>query len=129
MRLRISLPSERFLDVEVHKIIAEGQEGSFCLEPHHTDYIATLVPGILIYADLQGKRHYVAVDEGVLVKRGQEVHIATFKAIVSDELEPLKRRVEEEILKLDEEERAMRKALARLEAGILHRYRELEQLK
>ncbi len=129
MRLKLYLPDRLLLERKVLKLIAEGREGHFCLEPHHVDYISAIVPGILTYLDQTGREGYLAVDEGVLVKRGEEVRIAAFKAFEGERLETLKFKVKEEILKLSEAEQAVRKTLARLEAGLLRRYRELERLK
>jgi F-type H+-transporting ATPase subunit epsilon len=30
-------------------VIAEAQNGSFCLLPHHIDFVAALAPGLLAY--------------------------------------------------------------------------------
>ena len=35
MRLKVMLPTERLVDEEVTKVIAEGSDGSFCLLPKH----------------------------------------------------------------------------------------------
>ncbi len=128
VRLKVLLPDRILLEVEVVKLIAEGQEGYFCLEPRHVDYVSALVPGILQFVGEDAKASYLAVDEGILVKCGGEVLISTYKAIPAEDLTALRERVEREILKLDEAERATRSALARLEAGILRRYGELREV-
>jgi F-type H+-transporting ATPase subunit epsilon len=47
MRLKILLPTEIILDKEVIKVVAEAENGYFCLLPRHVDFVSTLVPGIL----------------------------------------------------------------------------------
>ncbi len=54
MRLRVLLPTEVLLDVEVTKVIAEAENGFFCLLPRHVDFVAALVPGILYYTTSPG---------------------------------------------------------------------------
>jgi F-type H+-transporting ATPase subunit epsilon len=128
MRLKVCVPDKVLLEIEVVKLIAEGQDGYFCLKPRHVDYVSALVPGILQFVGADGQTSYLAVDEGILVKCGDEVLVSTYKAIPAGDLAGLRERVESEILKLDEAERATRSALARLEAGILRRYGELREV-
>lgn len=125
MRLKVLLPSEVLVDEVVSKIIAEAENGSFCLEPKHIDFIAALVPGLLSFTAEFGEEVFLAVDEGTLVKCGDEVLVSTRNAVRGTDLEKLKNTVEERYLKLDEAERIARSALARLEAGVVRRYNEM----
>ena len=44
MHLTVLLPTEILLDaVDVSKIVAEAQDGFFCLLPRHVDFVAALV--------------------------------------------------------------------------------------
>ena len=47
MMLKILLPAEVLLRQEVKKIVAEAENGSFCLMPNHIDFVATLAPVFL----------------------------------------------------------------------------------
>ena len=125
MRLTILLPDQMYLDEEVSKVVAEAQDGSFCLLPKHIDFAAALVPGILSFHTAQGEQ-FVAVDEGVLVKQGADVRVSTRNAIRSDDLQGLKQAVRESLRRLDERERQARAALARLEADIVRGFAELQ---
>ena len=49
MKLKILLPAEVFLVEEVSKVVAEADNGFFCLLPHHVDFTASLVPGVFAY--------------------------------------------------------------------------------
>ena len=49
MMLKILLPAEVMMTQEVKKIVAEAENGSFCLMPNHIDFVATLSPGIFTY--------------------------------------------------------------------------------
>ncbi len=128
MLLRILLPNEVFVEAKAVKVLAEAENGHFCLEPRHVDFVTVLVPGVLTYVESSGRFWYVAVDEGILVKCGREVRVSTYKAVRGDQLEILKDKLETEIRQLDESERATRSALARLEAGILRRYGRLSEV-
>jgi F-type H+-transporting ATPase subunit beta len=48
MKLMVLLPGEVFMEEEVEKVIAEARNGSFCLLPRHVDFVAALVPGLLL---------------------------------------------------------------------------------
>jgi F-type H+-transporting ATPase subunit epsilon len=113
------------LDAQVARIRAEGPEGHFGLLPRHVDFVSRLVPGILRYDDMDGATHFVAVNAGTLVKCGPEVTVAVRGAIPGDDPGVLARRVETEFRRQDDDERAARAALARLEAGMVRRFRDL----
>ena len=129
MRLKVSLPTEVLVDADVEKVIAEGPEGQFCLLPRHVDYAALVVPGVLLYvpAGAGGAERYLGVDEGVLVKRGADVLVSLRDAVAGDDLAELRRIVDRRFRQLDEHERQARSALARLEAGVMRRFTELEE--
>jgi F-type H+-transporting ATPase subunit epsilon len=127
MRLRLFLPTEVLVDEVVTKVIAEAENGSFCLLPRHIDFVAALVPSLLSFTDSEGNEGFVAVDAGVLVKCGREVSVSTFNGVRGTHLGELEALVDERFIELDEHERKARTALARLEAGTLRRFRELQE--
>jgi len=126
MNLKIVLPMKIFLEVEANKVTAEAQDGSFCLLPRHIDLVAAIVPGIFSF-ESGGKEEFLAVDEGVLVKRGPDVIVSTRKAIGGRDLGDLKDIVEKEFRVLDEQERKTRSILARLEADFARRFFKLRE--
>jgi len=123
MKLRIFLPSEVFLDSDVTKVVAESPRGGFTLLPRHIDITTALAPGILAYEGTANSRKYVALNEGILVKQGENVMISTRMA-VEGELGSLRERVEEFLTDIDEKERKARSAVARLEADFIRRFVE-----
>lgn len=127
MRLKVILPTQVLVDVLVKKVIAEAENGLFCLLPRHVDFVAALVPGILYYTTEEGGEQLAAVDEGTLVKCGDEVLVSVLDAVLGTDIEQLHSTVAESFRNLDEEERHGRTALARLEAGTLRRILELEK--
>ncbi len=122
MRLKLLLPSHILIDEPVQKIIAEGQDGSFCLEPRHVDFVSALKPGLLQFIAENGQEVFVAMDEGILVKCADEVMVSAYNAVRGDDLATLKDTVEHRFRQLDESERIARSALARLEAGVVRRF-------
>ncbi len=127
MHLRVLLPTEVLVDENVQKIIAEAVNGEFCLLPRHVDFVAALVPGVLYFYSTGQAENYVALDQGVLVKCGREVFVSTTNGVRGTELSQLQALVEERFMELDEHERKARTALARLEAGTLRRFRDLQE--
>lgn len=127
MRLKVFLPTEILLDQKVSKVIARAPDGSFALLPRHVDFVAMVVPSVLVYVDQGGHERFLGIDEGILVKRGAEVRVSTRKAVRGDDLALLREVVRRDIVDLDEHERAARSALARLEAGVIRRFMELQQ--
>jgi F-type H+-transporting ATPase subunit epsilon len=125
MKLKVLLPSEIMIDKEVAKVVADAQNGSFCLKPRHIDFVAPLVPGILSYESAGGEEEFIAVDEGILVKAGQEVLVSTRNAVQGPELEKLAKAVNDNFLVLDDHEKMALAAATKLEVGLVRRFMEL----
>ena len=121
MRLKVLLPTKILVDQEVTKVTAEAENGSFCILPHHIDFVAALVPGILSFK-ANREEEFLAVDEGILVKCGNEVMVSIRKAVCCKNLGTLKQTVEEEFRILDEREKKTRSILARLELDFARRF-------
>ena len=129
MNLKILLPFEVFTEKKgVSRIIAESREGSFGLLPHRLDCVASLVPGILTYETEAEGEVYVAVDEGVLIKTGQDVLVSVRDAIFGTDLSQLREAVEKEFLTLDESEKRIRSVMAKLESGLVRRLAEFQNV-
>lgn len=126
MMLKILLPAEVLVTQEVKKIIAEAENGSFCLMPNHIDFTATLAPGIFTYEPVAGGKEVLAMDVGTLVKKGSNVLVSTRNAVRAPDLGKLKQVVVEQYDVLDEREKLVRSASARLEASLIRRFVELK---
>lgn len=129
MRLRIVTPAAVCVDRTVVRLVAEAPGGYFGILPNHLDFVTQLVPGILVYQpDESDEERYVAVNSGTLVKCGGDVTAAVRGAIEGDDLGSLQDRVETEFRAQDEDERVARSALARLEAGMIRRFKDLKRV-
>jgi F-type H+-transporting ATPase subunit epsilon len=127
MRLRIVLPTDVLVDQRIVKLVAEAPNGSFGLLPRHIDFVSALVPGVLTYVGADGEERFLGIDQGTLVKCGDEVIVSAHNAIPGEDLEGLRKTVRSTFLELDERERSARSALARLEAGVVRRFIELQE--
>jgi F-type H+-transporting ATPase subunit epsilon len=127
MRLKILLPTEVLLDEEAGKVTAEAQNGFFCLLPAHIDFVTALVPGLLSFKSKEGEEIFVAVDEGVLVKEGQNVWVSTRNAMRGTELGRLRKTIEDTFKVLDDREKMARSTMAKIEAGFVRRFLEIQR--
>ena len=122
MELKILIPFQVFAEkTGVLRMVAETSAGSFGLLPHRLDCVAALVPGILVYETGADGEAYMAVDQGVMVKTGTSVVVSVRRATAGTDLGQLRDLIEREFLTLDEDERGVRLATAKLETGLLRR--------
>ena len=127
MQFKVLLPTEVVVDESVQKIVAEAADGSFCLLPRHADFLTALVPGLLIFTTPDEVEHFLAVDEGILVKHGSDVLLSSRHAVKGLRLEELERLVRERFEMLDDRERTARSAVAKLESDFVRRFLLLEK--
>jgi F-type H+-transporting ATPase subunit epsilon len=122
MNLKVLLPYRLFAEkAGLTRLVVETRTGSLGILPHRLDCVAALAPGILTYETQAGGEVFVAVDEGVLVKTGADVSVSVRRAISGTDLAALREAVQREFLTLDEGERSLRTAMAKLESGLLLR--------
>jgi F-type H+-transporting ATPase subunit epsilon len=128
MNLKVLLPTEILLDEGVRKVTAEAANGSFCLLPKHVDFVAALVPGLLSFeTEKEGEEVFLAVTEGVLVKSEQEVLVSVRNAVRGGDLGEMRQIVKEKFMVLDDKEKTARTAMARIEAGFVRRFLEVQK--
>ena len=74
MNCKILLPSEVFFNKEVAKVVAEADNGRFCLLPQHIDFVASLVPGVLIIVSTEGTGGVLCNRPGCPDQDGRQCH-------------------------------------------------------
>lgn len=127
MQLKILLPFEVFAEeTGVTRIVAETSKGSFGFLPRRLDCVASLVPGILVYETEADGEVFIAVDKGVMLKKGLEVLISVRNAIAGKDLARLHQAVEKEFLRLSEHQQEIHQVLAKLEAGFIRNFVEFQ---
>lgn len=123
MDLKILLPFQIFVKKSgVSRIVAETLQGAVGILPRRLDCVAALVPGILLFQCDEEGETYVAVDEGVLVKKGGEVLVSVRNAIGGDDLGQLRQAIDREFRIIDEEEQNVRQVLAKMESVFIRRF-------
>jgi F-type H+-transporting ATPase subunit epsilon len=125
LRLEIATPTGVTTVEDVCHLGIETPTGAYGVLQHRLDFVAPLVPGVLSYRIERGAEHFVAIDEGVVVKCGNTVQVAVRRAIGDVPLTELRETVKREFLALDEQERRFREALALVESHFFRRLKEL----
>jgi len=125
MMLKILLPNKVFAQHEnVLRIIAETMEGSYGILPNRRDCTAALTPSILTYETELGNESYIAIDQGIFVKKGNDVFVSVRHAIQGDGLSQLRNDIKTEFLTLDDRQQEIRFAMDKLESSFLQRLTE-----
>ena len=126
MQLQVLLPFKVFANYEsIESIVLETKSGAFGLLPNRRDCVADIEPGVLTYTRQDQEPSYIAIDEGVMVKKGQQVWISVRNAHTDVDLKALKESVKTVFLNLTEQERDVRAVLARLESGFMRGFKVL----
>ena len=125
MQLKVVLPTKILINTTAIKVIAEAENGIFCLLPRHIDFVATLIPSLLSFVSPQGEEEFMAIDQGILIKQGNQVTVATQNAIEGGDLGELKETVNQQFRLTDEREKNARSVLAKLEINTIRNFIEL----
>jgi len=127
MNLAVLVPFRIFAQVaDVARVVVETRQGSYGLLPHRLDCVAALGPGILTYASPAGIV-YVALDEGVVVKSGQDVRVSVRRAIGGTDLGQLRAAVLHDFLERDTREQNTRAVLAKLNGALIEQMVEFQR--
>lgn len=126
IQLKVMEPEKVLVEQKAEKVIAEGINGSFCLKPRHVDFVSALKTGILMY-ERKGEEYYVAVDEGILVKFGDLVHVSVLNGIQGSDLSKLEHAVLDQFHKTEAINKATDIAQKSMEADLLLNFLELEK--
>lgn len=129
MNVKILLPFRVFIDLPtVRRVVFETGEGAYGFLPHRLDCVAALVPGIFTYeTENNAVLHYVAIDEGVLIKAGLSVTVSVRNAIGGVDLGKLRESVETEFVTQDAAEQATRQVMKKLESGFITQLEKFRQ--
>ena len=129
VQLKILVPSGVFASIaNVARVVVTTPAGCFGLLPHRLDCATVLSPGLLTYGCEAAADVHLAVDAGVMVKTGADVLVCVRHAIAGGDLGHLRRVVEQEIVKLSEQDQSNRIALAHLESGLIRAFVELQRV-
>ena len=118
-------PTRIAADEPIERVSFVGEDGARTLLPRHLDFVSALLPSILSLTPVGGEEEFMAVDQGLVCKAGDEVLVSTESAVRGGGLGQLQETVAREFTGQDERERSTRATLARLESSILRRFLEL----
>ena len=127
MHVSLRLPTSVLYEGEAAHVFAVAENGAFGLLPNHSDYVASLVPSVLVLRNSVGHEVFFGIDQGVLVKAGHQVDIAVRRGVRGHSLESLLDTVSTIFTQVDEAEREARTALARLEVGMVRQLSALHK--
>lgn len=125
MNLKVVTPTKTVVEARVQKATVRGRDGARTYLPRHIDFVTAVVPSVMSWQPAGGEEQFAAVDEGILVKVGDELLVSTTYAVHGPELGQLRETVEEQFEQRGEQEKSARTALAKLEASIVRRFMEL----
>ena len=129
MQVTLRLPAMTLHQGPASRLFAVAENGAFGILPNHIDFVTALVPSVLILTLADGEEQIFGIDEGILVKKGHQVEIAIRRGVQGTDLASLKETVQRNFIEVDEDERVARSALARLEAGMVRRFADLQRPK
>ncbi|PTR16615.1 MULTISPECIES: F0F1 ATP synthase subunit epsilon [unclassified Nitrosospira] len=128
MNLKILLPFRVLTEKsDVMHITVETDAGSLGFLPRRLDCVAALKPGIMTFKAKGEAETYVAIDEGILVKTGQDVLVSVRNAKGGIDLNTLRKAVRDEFLSLNVHEQRMRRMMATMESGFIRRFAEFQR--
>lgn len=127
MNVCLRLPTRVLYQGMARKLFAVAENGAFGMLPNHIDFVTSLVPSVLILTLADGSEAIFGIDEGILVKKGHQVEVATRRGVAGENLDSLQESVRKTFIEVDEDERVARSALSRLEAGMVRRFASLQK--
>ncbi|KMQ73149.1 ATPase [Marinobacter subterrani] len=127
MDVCLRLPTRVLYQGMARKLFAVAENGAFGMLPNHIDFVTSLVPSVLILTLADGSEAIFGIDEGILVKKGHQVEVATRRGVAGENLDSLQESVRKTFIEVDEDERVARSALSRLEAGMVRRFASLQK--
>lgn len=126
LQLKVMEPERILVRKAVDKVIAEGVNGSFCIKPKHIDFVSALKSGILQYQS-EEQEHYIAVDEGILVKCGDLVMVSVLNGVEGMDLSKLEQAVRKQSHRSEAMNKATDIAMKGMEADLLLNFMEMDR--
>ncbi len=127
MEVTIRLPSRVLYQGQASRLRGEGRAGGFGLLPNHADFVTELLPSVLTLIMEDETERFFGIDEGMLVKRDRDVSVIVRRGVAGEALDTLHQQVHDSFIEVDDEERAARAALSRLEADMVRRLGQLNR--
>ncbi len=127
MQVSVRLPTRILFEGRATSLTATAPDGAFGMLPNHVDFVTALVPSVLVITEADGGERFLGIDVGLLVKKGHQVDVVARRGVESDELEQLRDTIGSTFARMEDDERAARAALSRLEADMVRRFASLRR--
>jgi F-type H+-transporting ATPase subunit epsilon len=120
--------ASRNLRIEgVTSFVGKDASGSFGIQPHHARFITTLIFGLARFRQKQQDWQYLALPGGVLYFKNNELTLSTRHFLMDTDLERISTLLDQQLIAEEENLRATRVSLHRMEQALLKRMMSLQQ--
>ena len=127
MQVTLRLPTRTLFQGPAARLTAVADNGAFGILPNHVDFVTSLTPSVLTLITPDGHERVFGIDVGLLVKKGHSVDVAIRRGVEGTDLGTLRKTVRDTFMVMQDDERAARSALSRLEAGMVRRFASLRK--
>ena len=105
----------------VTSFVGEDASGSFGIQPNHARFMTTLVFGLARFRLATGGWQYLALPGAVAYFNNNELTISTRHFLIDTDLERISSLLEQELIAEEEDLRATKESLHRMEQAMLKR--------
>lgn len=105
----------------VAAFIGEDASGSFGLLPNHARFMTTLIFGLARFRTITEDWHYLALPGAVVYFNQNELTLSTRHFLIDTDLERISLSLEQQLIAEEENLRATRESLHRMEQSMLKR--------
>lgn len=118
MTVDLRLPTYTSQYEGISRLRCDDADGSLTILENHADYVTALQTGIV---ELTGPREeitYIGLDEGILVKKENEVQIVSLRGVEGRDIGELSKKFQEDVVRRDENAKKVSSILAKLEMDL-----------
>lgn len=112
---------------DVTSFIGMDASGSFGLQANHARFMTTLVFGLARFKQEDGDWRYLALPGGVLYFKQNELTVSTRHFVVDSDIERISHSLDQQLITEEENLRATRLSLRRMEQAILKQMVSLQR--
>ncbi len=122
MTLTVLLPDRIFARYEgLVNLNVDTPSGSLGILPRRRDFITPLATGLLSYQQQSGAPAYLALEQGIMIKRGTDVSISTRRAVSGDDIAELEATIRTQDQEQAQWEELLTRMLIKMEGRLIRR--------
>ncbi len=111
----------------VTSFVGKDSSGSFGIQPNHARFMTTLAFGLARFRQKEKDWQYLALPGGVLYFKNNELTLSTRHFLMDTDLERISALLDQQLITEEENLRATRISLQRMEQALLKRMMSLQQ--